>query len=139
MLPYRDSRVVRTTLIIFFILAALYALYEAQGMLYGPVISVPTETVTAYDAYTSIRGKAERITELRLNGQPIAVTEEGEFNEPYLLAPGSNRIILDARDARGRTARKILDIIYIESSGSHGQNQPISSPATSSATTTATE
>ncbi|OGG72556.1 hypothetical protein A3A38_02290 [Candidatus Kaiserbacteria bacterium RIFCSPLOWO2_01_FULL_53_17] len=113
MLPYRDSRFIRITLIVFFVLAAGYALYEAQGLLSGPIISIPNETVTIHEEFTTIRGRAERISELRLNGKPISVTEEGEFEESYLAAPGSNRIILEARDARGRKSVKTLDVVYI--------------------------
>ena len=113
MLPYRDSRFVRIILVLFFLVVLGYALFEAQGMLYGPVIDVPSQAITVSDPYTIIKGRAERITELRLNGKTIPVTENGEFEEPYLLAEGSNRLFLDARDARGRTARKTIDIVYI--------------------------
>ena len=113
MLPYRDSRIIRITLILFFVLLVGYAIYEAQGIFYGPVIDVPSAAITVSDPYTIIKGRAERITELRLNGTTISVTENGEFEEPYLLAEGSNRLFLDARDARGRTARKTIDIVYV--------------------------
>jgi|SRR3989344_34047 len=112
MLPYRDSRFIRIVLVLFFMLAIAYAIYEAQGLLYGPVISVPQEVVTSTEAFTLIRGRAERISELRLNGKPISVTEDGEFEEPYLLAAGTNHLILEARDARGRTTIQTLDILY---------------------------
>ena len=113
MLPYRDSRLIRIILVLFFVLLVCYGIYEAQGILYGPVIDVPSEAMTVSDPYTLIKGKAERITELRLNGKQISVTEKGEFEEPYLLAEGSNHLILDARDARGRTTRKIITIVYV--------------------------
>lgn len=113
MLPYRDSKLVRIILVLFFILLFGYALYEAQGLLFGPMIDVPAEAVTVADPYTVIKGRAERITELRLNGKTISVTENGEFEESYLLAEGSNRLILEARDQRGRRAQKVLDIVYV--------------------------
>ena len=124
MLPYRDSRVVRIVLGVFFLLLIGYALYEARGLFYGPVIFVPEEAVTVSDAYTIIKGRADRITELRLNGKTIPVTENGEFEEPYLLAKGSNRLILEARDARGRRAQKVLDIIYVPRSASSTSTSP---------------
>jgi hypothetical protein len=117
MRPYRDSRIVRITLFVFFALLLMYAAYEARGMLYGPVIVVPEQTFTVHDAHTLITGRAERIVELRLNGKTISVTESGEFQEPYLLAEGSNHLILEARDARGRTTRKTLDIMLIPQEG----------------------
>jgi hypothetical protein len=112
MFPYRDSRAVRIILFVFFALLAVYALFEARGLLYGPVIDLPEETIVVSDAFTTVKGRAERITELRLNGAQIAVTERGEFEEPFVLAPGSNHLILEARDARGRTTRKTLMVIY---------------------------
>ena len=113
MLPYRDSRFVRITLFLFFAILIVYALYEVQGILYGPEINVPAEALTVSQPSTVVRGRAARITELRLNGKTIPVTENGEFEEPYLLAEGSNRLILEARDARGRTARKMINIVYV--------------------------
>ncbi len=112
MLPYRESRFIKILLVVFFVLVVGYALYEAQGILYGPSIFLPVETTTSKKAYTIVSGRAERITELRLNGKPIPVTEDGSFEEPYLLADGTNRLIFEARDARGRTTRESLDIVY---------------------------
>lgn len=112
MLPTRDSRVIRLILAVFFLILLGYALYEARGVFYGPQINIPSETVVVSEQATLIRGRAERITELRLNGKQIPVTENGEFEEPFLLAKGSNHLILEARDARGRTTRETLVIIY---------------------------
>lgn len=112
-MPSRDSKLGRISLVIFFVLLILYALYEAWGMLFGPAIEIPSESVTVYEQYTLITGHAERITELRLNGKPIPVTESGEFEEPYILAEGTNYLVLEARDARGREARETLTILYV--------------------------
>ncbi len=112
MIPYTDSRVVRFVLGLFFILLIAYAIYEARGLLTGPVIHVPEETLTVNEPYVLVRGYAQRITELRMNGKTISVTEGGAFEEPYLLAQGFNRLILEATDARGRGTQKILSIIY---------------------------
>lgn len=140
MRPSRDSRFIRLLLTLFFLLAAGYALYEAQGLLYGPSITLSENAPSSLTAFTVIKGRAERISELRLNGNIISVTESGEFNEPYLLADGSNRVVLEARDARGRTASKTLDIVYYappheepDASEPKGQIDPTatSSPATS--------
>lgn len=108
----RDSRFIRLILIIFFVLAAGYAAYEAQGLLYGPRIHLEHEAFASNTSFVAIKGRAERISELRINGKAVSVRENGEFEEPFLLAPGSNRIILEARDARGRTAIETLDIVY---------------------------
>lgn len=112
MLPSRDSRLVRIILALFFLLLSGYALYEARGILYGPAITIPEDAVHVTEQSTLIQGRAERITELRLNGKQIPVTESGEFEEMFLLAPGTNYFFLEARNARGRLAQKTLVIIY---------------------------
>jgi hypothetical protein len=115
--PSRDSRFIRLFLAGFFLLAAGYAIYEAQGLLYGPRIYLAHAATSTHESFVRIQGRAERITELQLNGATISVTEDGDFDEPYLLAAGSNRIILDAKDARGRTTRETLDIMYLTPEG----------------------
>ncbi len=112
MFAYRDSKLVRILLFSFFALLLGYTLYEGWGVLSGPAIDIPGKAMTVSDPYIFIEGTAKRITELRLNGAVVPVTEEGVFKEPYLLAVGSNRLVLEARDARGRTDREELDIAY---------------------------
>lgn len=113
MLPYRDSRIIRATLLAFFVLLLAYAYYETRNILSGPQLTLSEEMITVYEPYATISGRAERISELRLNGAQIPVTESGEFSEVYGLAEGSNRLIFEASDARGRTTRKTVDIVYI--------------------------
>ena len=113
MLPYRDSRLAKIALVVFFLLVIGYGYYEARAMLYGPQILVPSDTIVAHDAFTTIEGQAENIVELRMNGAPVSVTEDGKFSEPYLLSPGVNRIILDARDKYGRSRRRVIEIVYV--------------------------
>ncbi|PIR82719.1 hypothetical protein COU20_00885 [Candidatus Kaiserbacteria bacterium CG10_big_fil_rev_8_21_14_0_10_59_10] len=127
MIPYRDSWLVRLAILAFFALAIGYAYFEARGMLFGPSIAVPSEVLTTGEQYTVIRGKAERIAELRLNGMVIPVTEEGEFEEPYLLARGVNRLVLDAVDKYGQNKRRVVTIVYAPSGAT-----PVSPRATPS-------
>ncbi len=112
MLPYRESRVTRFLLIIFFVLVLGYALFEAQGFLFGPSITTPTGITEVTEQYIRIKGQAARISSLSMNGAPIPVTEDGLFDEPYVLAEGVNRIVLDATDKYGRTRRQVVEIVY---------------------------
>ena len=113
MLPYRDSRIARIALIVFFILFLGYGYFEAQAVLFGPRIITPSSVIVAHEAFTTIQGQAQNIAELRMNGAAVSVTEDGTFNEPYVLAPGENRIILDAKDKYGRARRHIIEIVYV--------------------------
>jgi uncharacterized protein YfaP (DUF2135 family) len=109
---FRESRLTRIVLLLFFVVLVGYALFEARGLFSGPVINVPQGTMTVAEPSVLIQGTAERITELRLNGAQISVTEDGAFSERYLLVEGSNHLILEARDARGRTTKENLTIMY---------------------------
>ena len=112
MLPYRDSRIIRIGIVVFFVLAMLYAYYETRGLLYGPEIKVPSSVMEAHEPVIVIRGSAERIAQLEMNGKAVPVTEDGAFNEPYVLSVGYNRIVLEARDKYGRTRERTIEILY---------------------------
>lgn len=122
MLPYRDSRFTVIALLVFLAIALGYAIFEARGILIGPRIDVPQGISEVHEAYILIQGRAERISSLSMDGQQIPVTESGDFAQPYLLAPGYNRIVLDAKDSYGRARQQVIQILY--------------APATSTATST---
>ena len=126
MLPYRDGRITRGALALFFLLIVGYAYFEARGVLYGPSIEVTSEVSEVSDPFIAIQGRADRIADLSMNGRPISVTEDGAFNEPYLLSPGLNRIMLDATDRYGRKTQQIVQIVY-----NPNPNAPILSPRSS--------
>lgn len=112
MLPFGDSRLTKIAFIIFFILILAYAFYEARGIVFGPEITITSGVQEVREPYVRITGKAERIAKLSMNGKEIPVTEGGVFDQPYLLSPGLNRILLDATDKYGRTTQKLVGIIY---------------------------
>lgn len=112
MLPYRDSRFTILLIVVFFGIIAVYAYFEARNALYGPHIDLSQEYATVYDQLVSIRGEARNIAELRINGNPVPVTEAGVFEESHVLAPGYNRIVLEARDTYGRSRERVLEIMY---------------------------
>lgn len=113
MLPYRDSRFAKIALGIFFLIVIGYGYYEARAVLYGPRIMVPSDTIVSHEAFTLIKGQASNIAELRMNGASVSVTEDGKFEEPYLLSPGENKLILQAKDKYGRTQERVIEIVYI--------------------------
>lgn len=118
MLRFRDSRLTYIALGIFFLIVLGYAYYEAQGILFGPSIRVTSEVTEVREPFVLIKGQADRIASLSMNGKTISVTETGAFEDPYLLAPGYNRIVLDAQDKYGRRRSKTIEIIYTPSSDS---------------------
>lgn len=112
MLPYRDSRLTYIALGIFFLIVLGYTYFEARGLLFGPSITVSSKITEVHDPFVTIKGQADRISSLSMNGKTIPVTENGAFEEPYLLSLGYNRIVFDASDKYGRTRRQAIEIIY---------------------------
>ena len=104
---------------------------RAQGFLFGPSISVASGVAEVHDPFVTIQGQASRISSLSMNGKQIAVTEDGNFSAPYLLAEGDNRIVLDASDKYGRSSRKVIEIVYTPLAASSTQAIATSTPATS--------
>lgn len=118
MLPYRDSRLTRIVLIVFFVLVAGYAYFEARSMVFGPAITTSSDMQEVHDPFITIKGRADRITSLAMNGKTVRITEDGTFDEPYLLAPGYNRIVLVARDKYGRSRTRVIEIVYTPTASS---------------------
>ena len=134
MLPYRDSRLTKVIVGIFFILVIIYAYFEARGLLFGPSISITSSKVaTSSSQYVLIQGQATHIASLSVNGGAIQVTETGIFKEPYVLAPGANRIVFDAKDKYGHTTQKIVEIVYIP--GASDSEYPVRVSTTTASTT----
>lgn len=136
MLPYRDSRITQLVLVVFFLLLAGYAYFEARGLLFGPSITVDTYPTEVTSAFVVIAGRADRISSLTMNGSPVEVTETGAFSEPYLLAAGYNRIVLDATDKYGRQRTKTLEIVYTPPATSTPAETSTTTPPAAGATTT---
>lgn len=112
MLPYHDSRLTRIILIGFFATLVAYAAYEIRGLVSGPVIEIENRVMEVSEPFIIIEGHAGRIAVLMMNGQQIAVTEDGAFSEGYALTPGYNKIVLEARDRFGNTTERKIEIVY---------------------------
>lgn len=127
MLPYRDSTFTIALLAVFFAIIGVYAFFEARNALYGPRIELAGKYTTTDERVLSIRGEARNIAELRINGNPTPVTETGAFDEKHILAPGYNRIVLQARDTYGRVREEVLEVFYTPNTppGEPG-NEPVS-------------
>lgn len=139
MLPYRDSRLTKFAVGIFFLIVIIYAYYEARGLLFGPSIQISSDVPAAVDvSYIVIQGQATHIASLSADGEPIQVTVNGAFEEPYVLSPGANRIVFDAKDKYGHATQKVLEIVYTPSATSSAPTISASSTLPIVSTTTPT-
>jgi len=139
MLPYRDSKLTRFVLVVFFLIIIGYAYYEARGILFGPSIQISQTIQEVSNPYIELSGTTSHIATLSMNGQSIPVTEAGAFEIPFALAPGYNRIVLDATDKYGHSTEKVVQIIYTPPAASSTPQEGIATTtAATSASTTST-
>ncbi len=92
-----------------------YSGLKLKDFLTGPqvVITSPSDGATIKKNFVSVQGRAERISQLYLNGKKIFTDEQGNFNESYLLANGYNLLEIIANDQFGRQIIKQLQLTTI--------------------------
>jgi len=99
-----------------FVLAALivaYAIWRSLDYARGPVIEIfsPTNGISTTSNTVTIRGRADRVNTISLNGRVISIDEQGNFSETVLVFPGENLISLTAHDQFGRQTETIVNIV----------------------------
>lgn len=89
-----------------------YSGLKLKNLFSGPqiIIASPSDGSTIPKNFVNVKGKAERISQLYMNGKKIFTDEQGNFNEPYLLASGYNLLEIVAKDQFGREITKKLQL-----------------------------
>ena len=116
-MPYRLRRILRFTLGTLFIIGiAVYAFYQSQVFLQGPVIDIvePLNGSTLKEPLIIVTGTSKNIARIFMNDRQIFVDEEGLFEEKLLLLSGYNIISLRAEDKFGRDLEKSLELVLAE-------------------------
>ncbi len=87
-----------------------YAAFQAQTFVKGPRINVdaPQNGQTVVSPLLNVRGSAQNLSFITLNGNKIFTDEQGMFDESILLSPGYNIVTLWAQDRFGRTTEKTI-------------------------------
>lgn len=93
---------------------AAYTIIQSEDFVDGPQITIlsPESGILFEEPLVHIQGKAERVADITLNGNPIFIDESGNFDEQLLLVDGLNIITLEAQDRFERTVSKELELIY---------------------------
>ena len=112
MRPWKLVRIVAGVVI--GIVVAGYAAFEARGIVAGPSLAVaqPIPGTTIAEPVIRLTGTAERISKITLDGRQIFVSEEGAFDEPVILAPGYNEILLEAWDRFDKKTSVMLPMVH---------------------------
>jgi hypothetical protein len=122
-------RLIRTlTAIIVGGLILSYAAWRSFNYLQGPHIEVyePTNGSATASTTVFIRGKADRIINLTLNGMPMYISEDGRFGNIVIIFPGINRLTLAGYDQFERKTETSIVIV----GKSERPESPIPSPIT---------
>jgi len=112
----RDISLRSYLIAIFFLTLVAYGVFQTKNLLLGPdiVIAAPTNGAALGLNPIEIRGQAERIAFLSLNGEQIFTDEDGHFSQKLLLNRGYNIVSMEAQDKFGRTVKKVLNLVYKE-------------------------
>ena len=120
MTPIRTRSISATILIkcLFGILASLlvlaYIIFQARLFIAGPQIVLVDEPSTIQNERSVVlRGVAENITEITINGRPISTNAEGVFEEPVVLENGYTIVSISAHDRYGRETMLQRDFVYV--------------------------
>lgn len=94
-----------------------YAYAKSADLLSGPQVTVkhPRDGATITDERIVVRGSAQNISFLHLNGRQIYTDTDGTFREQLLLYPGYNIITVTARDRFDRTETRRIEVVYTSS------------------------
>ncbi len=108
------NRPLKWFLVALFAFTGIYSAYQARFLIGGPkiVLETPQNGATVANEEVTIRGSAENIAKLYLNGEQIFTDSNGHFQEELLLAYGYNVLELRAEDRFGRDRTKTLSVIF---------------------------
>jgi hypothetical protein len=122
------------------ILVMGYALFEARGILRGPVILIdsPSSGDVVTEPLIHVTGTARNIKEIRMDARPIFISETGLIDEPLALLPGYNEVVFEGSDRFGKMTRIDLVLIYEPRHGDLPLS-PLPSAASSSTATSTTD
>ncbi|MFZ3020051.1 MAG: hypothetical protein WA051_00835 [Minisyncoccia bacterium] len=118
----------------FFIILALYVIFQARNLLLGPRLEIisPTENQTLAGPVIEVIGTAKNVSFISLNDHQIFIDDSGHFKESLLPSPGLVILKLVGKDRFGRQ-NQISESIFVT-----GKNIKVAEPD-SSATTSATQ
>jgi len=114
--PRKDYRLLVKPLIVALVIILIfgYSILKVRNLAIGPEITLysPIDGASAKTDLVNIKGKAERISQIFLNGKKIFTDEKGNFDEQYLLASGYNLLEISANDQFGRKVAKKLQLVF---------------------------
>ena len=102
----------RIMTVLFFVLIAAYALFQARFLILGPSIDLTSpKDGQVVNSVVDVRGTAHNIAYLSLNDRQIFIDKEGNFSEEWIASPGVSIMTLRARDRFNREKETMIHVV----------------------------
>lgn len=98
-----------------------YAFFEFGKLRHGPIVTIenPLNGAVTSSPVVDIKGVAKNIVKITMNDREISILPNGDFDQKFVLSPGSNKVKLSGVDRFGRTSESFVEILYT------GPSQPL--------------
>lgn len=102
---------------VFSSLILFYILFQARFLITGPTIALIDEPASIQNnQVVNLRGQAENITRISLNGRQIFTDRAGYFDEALVLENGYTVATIQVTDRYGRQERIVKKFVYTPTS-----------------------
>ena len=94
----------------------IFIIFKTKAISSGISLSIEgIENGSMYtESVTEITGNADNAKHLLINGREINISQEGDFKDFLVLAPGYNIITISAEDKFGKITKKTYEVIKKE-------------------------
>lgn len=100
-------------IIILLFVIGIYGYYRAYDLIHGislTVTGIPNSGAVS-DPYLPISGKAKKATLLTLDGRPITISKDGDWQDVVILGKGYNVISILARDKFNKETKQSYQVM----------------------------
>lgn len=97
------------------ILIVAYGLFQARTLIRGPILVVthPTPGETVEGQLYTVKGNAQNISRVSINGKPIMTNLKGDFDETMVTPDGFGILLIEAENRLGRYTSERIEIYGI--------------------------
>ncbi len=101
-------------MVIFVLIIISYSYSKTKNLLLGSRIRIEgIENGDVFDKPLIVfKGQMKNSVLLTINDAPVFLSQEGMFDEPVILHPGYNLVIVKAEDKFGKKMEKKYELVY---------------------------
>ncbi len=101
-------------IVLLFVVIVGYAVFRSRDLLFGIQFTVNglTDGMTVDSSILELKGDARHANEIRVDNQPIPLSEAGSWHDSLILMEGYNVVTIRATDKFGRTITHEYRVYY---------------------------